>query len=62
MGTDFWAGFGCQEKMDQNTTWSDTTSSATGAHLTLYIATGNQSSTVVVEMPGIVVLQLFQER
>ncbi len=53
MGTDFWAGFGCQEKMSQNTTWSDTTSSASGAHLTLYIATGNQSSTVVVEMPGI---------
>lgn len=54
MGTDFWAGFGCQEKMSQNTSWSDTaTGSAQGAHLTLYIAAGSQAANVVVEMPGI---------
>ena len=54
MGTDFWTGFGCEENMKTATTQFDTvTGLAKGAHFSLYIATGNQSANVVVEMPGI---------
>ena len=54
MGTDFWAGFGYEENMKTATTQFDTTTgSAKGAHLTLYIATGNQPANVVVDLPGL---------
>ncbi|MFY7964345.1 MAG: PKD domain-containing protein [Chitinophagaceae bacterium] len=52
-GSDFWCGFGYQEKMKDNTTQFDTTLSAKGAHLSLFIAAGNQGDSVIVELPGI---------
>ncbi|MEI6184173.1 MAG: PKD domain-containing protein, partial [Bacteroidota bacterium] len=54
MGTDFWTGFGCEENMRTATTQFDTaTTSAKGAHFSLYIATDSQAATVLVEMPGL---------
>ena len=55
-GSDFWCGFGYQEKMKDNTTQFDTLSgsgNSKGAHLSLFIAAGNQGDSVVVELPGI---------
>ena len=54
MGTEFWTGFGCEEHMSNKTTQFDTaTKTANGAHFSLYIATGNQASNVVVDLPGL---------
>ena len=60
MGTEFWTGFGCEEHMSNKTTQFDTfpantpgKTAATGAHFSLYIATGNQAANVVVDLPGL---------
>ena len=54
MGTDFWVGFGMEENMKTATTQFDTVKgTARGAHLSLYIATGNSPATVVVDLPGL---------
>ncbi len=46
-GTDFWLGFGYQNKMKQ------AAGSGTEPFLTVYVAAGSQPANVVVEMPGI---------
>jgi len=46
MGTDFWTGFGYEEKMQTKSTKVDDIYG-----LTLYIAAGNQTSNVVVDLP-----------
>ncbi len=46
-GTDFWLGFGYQEKMSQKA------GNAGEAKMSVYIAAGDQPATVVVELPGI---------
>ena len=54
VGTEFWAGFGCEENMKQATTQFDTASgSANGAHFSLYIAAGSKAANVVVDLPGL---------
>ncbi len=46
-GTDFWLGFGYEEKMSQK-------SGASGeAKLSVYISAGDQPASVIVELPGI---------
>lgn len=61
-GSDFWCGFGYQEKMKENTTQFDTTLSGKGAHLSLFIAAGNQGDSVIVELPGIPNAPTFPRR
>lgn len=51
-GSDFWTGFGYQEKMKDNTTQFDTTLSGKGSHLSLFVAAGSQGDSVIVELPG----------
>ncbi len=47
MGTDFWAGFGYEERMRQKA------GDPTEAKLSLYIAAGRRAANVVVSLPGI---------
>ncbi len=61
-GSDFWCGFGYQEKMKENTTQFDTTLSSKGSHLSLFIAAGNQGDSVIVELPGIPNAPTFPRR
>jgi gliding motility-associated-like protein len=46
-GTDFWTGFGFQSDMNNSP------SSSSAAQISIFVATGNQPSTVVVDVPGI---------
>ncbi len=46
-GTDFWLGFGYQEKMDRES------GDPAESKMSVYIAAGDQPATVVVELPGI---------
>ncbi|WP_208346055.1 IgGFc-binding protein, partial [Aetokthonos hydrillicola] len=46
-GTDFWVGFGYQERMDRKA------GDAAEAKLSVYVAAGDQDATVTVSLPGI---------
>lgn len=46
-GTDFWVGFGYQERMDRKS------GDGAEAKLSVYVAAGDQDATVTVSMPGI---------
>ncbi len=46
MGTDFWTGFGYEEKMSRNA------GDAAEAKMSIYVSTGNQEATVHVELPN----------
>jgi hypothetical protein len=56
-GTDFWTGFGYQERMDRQS------GNAAEAKLSLYISVpqGSQAATINVEMPGIAGYANFQQ-
>ena len=61
-GSDFWAGFGYQEKMKSSTTQFDTTLGGAGSHLSLFIAAGSQGDSVIVELPGVPNAPTFPRR
>ena len=53
MGTDFWTGFGYEEKMNQKS------GSSSEASMSIYVTTGNQAATVHVESAGAAYSQTY---